>query len=143
MLVTTHSMVAMALTVTTGNPYIYVPAAVVNHPILDMLPHFGFPTEKYPKLHDQAMWPMVLTDMIAGTSLFFLVLAKTGLPFWLLFGVCFLAAWPDLFTFYQRKVNPNLAPGFLKLHERIQHESPWYFWVDLTVIAVCIFLIFF
>lgn len=141
MLVTTHTMVAMSLMATTGNPFVYVPAAIVNHPILDMIPHFGFSKAKYPKLRSQAMWPMIIMDAILGTSLFFVVLKFTHLPFWPLFGICLLAAWPDLFTLYQRKVNPKLAPKFLELHENIQNESPWFIFVELGIVILCLYLI--
>jgi len=142
MLVTTHSMVAIALTITTGNPAIYIPAAVVNHPVLDFLPHFGFPKEKYPVLRKKMLWPMTIMDAIVGTSMFFWVLNHTGLSFWLLFPICLLAGWPDLAGLYRTVFKHNFSPKFHQIHENIQHESPWYFWIDLTIIALCAWLIF-
>lgn len=143
MFVTTHTMVAMTLTAATGNPLIYLPAAAINHPLLDMVPHFGFSKQKYPGLRNKALIPMMVFDVFAGTTLFFLVLFKTGLPFWLLFLVCLLAAWPDLLILYQRFVNPKFAPKVKELHENIQTESPWFFWIELTIIGFCSYLIFY
>lgn len=141
MLVTTHTMIAMAVVVITKESAIYIPLAAVNHPLLDMVPHFGFSDKHYHELRVRLGWPLIFLDAILGTTFFFLVLNKTGLPFWLLFGICLLAGWPDLAQLYHRKVNQNFLPKLSDFHEKIQTESPWLLPLELGIIIACLTLI--
>jgi hypothetical protein len=134
-------MIAMTIAVTTNNPAIYLPLAAVNHFLLDAFPHFGFPADRYPGVRKKLTWPMVISDAIVGTSLFFFVLAKTEISFWLLFGVCFLAGWPDLLQLYRRQVNPKILPRFSKFHESIQTESPWLLILEAVTVVLCLMFI--
>lgn len=142
MLVTTHTIVAMSLAVVTKEPAIYLPLALINHPVLDMVPHFGFPEKKYRKLRVDLFWPLVVLDAIMGTTSFFIVLHKTSMPFWLLFTVCLLAGWPDLLQLYRRKVNPGFLPRLSAFHEKIQTESPWLLPVEIGIVVACLSIIF-
>lgn len=141
MLVTTHTMIAMATAIVVKDPAIYIPLAVINHPLLDMVPHFGFSDKHYKELRRDLLWPLVALDATGGTILFFVVLHKTGIPFLLLFLICLLAGWPDLAQLYHRKVKP-IFPRLSELHEKVQTESPWLLPLEVGIIAACLKVIF-
>jgi len=135
MLVTTHTLIASTVAIKTGNPWIYIPFAAVEHFLLDMLPHFG----KGPLLKRRNFQIATLLDAIAGISLFFFLVSKTGFPIYMLFFIDFLAGWPDLVWL----LDSDRSSRFAKFHKKIQKfESPAGIVVEIGINLVCLYLIF-
>jgi hypothetical protein len=133
MLVTTHTIVATTIALKTGNPWIYIPAAIINHPILDALPHFG--GKKVDKRIDFKY--EVLADAILGISFYIFFLTKTNFPPLQLFILDLIAGWPDLIHLYNRYIL------FQKYHRMIQKlESPYGIILEVTIWITCLWLLF-
>jgi hypothetical protein len=139
MLVTTHTIVATTIAIKTGNPLIYIPAAILNHPILDALPHFGNKeVEKNPYFNIA-----VSVDAVLGIGFFIFFILKTNFPPLQIFMVDLLAGWPDLVLGYNRFINLNRFVKFQALHSKIQKlESLWGAVIELSIWTICFYLIF-
>jgi hypothetical protein len=136
-LVTTHAVVASTIAIKTGNPYIYLPFAAVDHFLLDTFPHFGG------DVLEKHFRPMVVLDAFLGITLFLILARYTQFSIIILFAVCFLAGWPDLVHLYQRLINPNGVQKFQKFHSGIQKmEFPAGILIEAAVVAGCLALIF-
>lgn len=138
MFVTTHTIVATTIVLKTGNPWIYIPAAIINHPILDALPHFGSKKiEKSPYFN-----MLVFTDAIFGIGFFIFFLTQTHFPPLQLFMLDFMAGWPDLILFYNRYINPKIFVTFQKYHSLIQKlENPYGILLEIAINIFCLHLI--
>ena len=136
MLVTTHSVVAMTVAVKTGNPYIYIPFAILDHLILDQLPHYGMRSFNFERFKI-----LTILDAVAGFFLFATFVYITNWPWWLLFLLCFLAGWPDILWFFGKKKNGFLAK-FKHFHKKIQNlESQGGILLEFAIIIFCLWLI--
>jgi hypothetical protein len=139
MLVTTHTLVATAIAVKTRNPSIYIPAALINHFVLDALPHFGGGFVNETKNFKMAM----AIDALVGLSLFTIIVTSGIFPFLPLLALDLLAGWPDLLLVYNKLLKGNHFEKIQKWHAGIQKfESPWGILVDMLISGICIFLIF-
>lgn len=133
MLVTTHALVASTVAIKTGNPYLYVPFAAVDHFLLDAFPHFGGDIVK------KNFRLFALIDAIVGVTLFLILARYTKFSILILFAVCFLAGWPDLLWLTKRKKFPK----FFKFHENIQKlESFSGILIEVAIVLVCLLSIF-
>lgn len=139
MLVTTHTIVATTIAIKTGNPLIYIPAAILNHPILDALPHFGNErVDKKPYFNTA-----VAIDAVLGIGFFIFFVLKTNFPPLQIFVVDFLAGWPDLILAYNHLIDQDKFVKFQKFHAIIQKlESLWGIIVELFIWILCLYLIF-
>lgn len=143
MFVTTHAIIASTIAVKTGNPLIYIPAALLNHFVFDVFPHFGLSREEYGvRGWKKILSRLVVFDAICGTLTFFYILRVSGFSFGELFLVNLLAGWPDLLGLYQNFFNPNFWPQFKGFHDGIQRESVWGIVIELLVISFCFWLIY-
>jgi len=137
MLVTTHTIVASTIAIKTGNPYIYIPFAALDHFLLDMMPHFGG------KLVEKDFKLFTVLDAFCGITLFLILARYTQFSVLILFAVCFLAGWPDLIHLYRRLVNPRGAAKFQKFHDDIQRlEFPAGILIEGLLVLGCLLLIF-
>lgn len=133
MFVTTHAVVASTIAIKTGNPYIYIPFAAVDHFLLDMMPHFGGKTVgKNFKL-------FMALDAVCGITLFLVLARYTEFSVLILFAVCFLAGWPDLLWPTKR----TSFVKFKKFHKDIQRfEFPAGILIEMVITIGCLALIF-
>jgi hypothetical protein len=137
MLVTTHAVVASTVAIKTGNPYLYIPFAMVDHFLLDTFPHFG---GKWVK---KRFRPMVVLDVILGITLFLILARYTQFSIIILFAVCLLAGWPDLILVYRKFISPKVFPRFGKFHSDIQKfESFPGVLIEIVIVLGCLWLIF-
>lgn len=140
MFVTTHALIASTIAIKTGNPYIYLPAGIGNHFLLDMIPHFGLPKDMEEPLKSRLFTGMIFLDVLFGTLTFLLLIKLFSLnPIWL-FGLCLLAGWPDLVSLFERVAKKGWKP-LLVFHERIQPESYAGIVVELLLIAACWYIL--
>jgi hypothetical protein len=139
MLVTTHTIVATTIALKTGNPWIYIPAAIFNHPILDALPHFG--GSRVQKRIDFKY--EIIADAILGIGFYALFITKTNIMPLQLFLLDLTAGWPDLIHVYNRYIEPSKYIVFQKYHRAIQKfESPYGIILEVTIWIICLWIIF-
>ena len=137
MFVTTHAVVASTIAIKTGNPYIYIPFAALDHFLLDMMPHFGG------KIVGNNFKIFTALDAVCGITLFLILARYTEFSVLILFAVCFLAGWPDLVHLYQRVIDPKKMEKFQKFHCGIQKfEFPAGILIEIVIVAGCLALIF-
>jgi hypothetical protein len=140
MLVTTHTLIATTIAVKTKNPYIYVPAALVNHFILDSLPHFGSR-----KIADSKSKFLLATtfDAVLGISVFCAAIFYFRFPPVQLFLIDLAAGWPDLINAYQQFLNGKYFVRFQNWHANIQKfEYPLGILIEITIWLFCFYLLF-
>jgi hypothetical protein len=136
MFVTAHTLIAMTVAVETGNPWIFIPAAIVNHLILDLAPHFGPPKDWTKEQKRKNFFLLMPFDAVLGTATFFWVYLKTGFPFLPLFLICVLAGWPDLVSLVHHLDKKRFAK-FYKFHHKIQGlQRPYFLPVELAAFAL-------
>lgn len=137
MLVTTHAVVASTIAIKTGNPYIYLPFAAIDHFLLDTFPHFGG------EVIEKHFRPMVVLDAVLGIALFLILARYTQFSVIILFIVCFLAGWPDLVMSYQKITKTKRLSKFKKFHSDIQKlEFPLGLLIEIVIVLGCLALIF-
>lgn len=137
MLVTTHAVVASAVAIKTGNPYLYIPFAAADHFLLDTMPHFG---GKWVKKNFRLVTAF---DAFCGIILFLILARYTQFSVLILFAVCLLAGWPDLVMVYQKWVNPKILPKFFKFHKNIQRsEFPSGIFIEIAIVSGCLMFVF-
>lgn len=137
MLVTTHAVVASAVAIKTGNPYLYIPFAAADHFLLDTMPHFG---GKWVKKNFRLVTAF---DAFCGIILFLILARYTQFSVLVLFAVCFLAGWPDLIMLYQKLTETKKLSRFKKFHRDIQRlEFPAGIFIEIAVVSGCLWMIF-
>jgi hypothetical protein len=139
MLVTTHTIIATTIAIKTGNPWIYIPAAIINHPILDALPHFG--GKKVTRAIDFKY--EVALDAVLGITLYYFFITNTGFPPIQLFLIDLLAGWPDLAHVYNKYIDKNRFKIFQKYHRAIQKlESPFGIIIEIGIWFFCFAILY-
>lgn len=136
MLVTTHTLIATTIAVKTKNPYVYIPAALLNHFILDALPHFGSK-----KIADSKGLFLITAaiDAAMGITLFFLVVYYLHFPPVQLFLIDLAAGWPDFMNLYQVLGGGKFVARFQNWHSKIQRlETPAGIIVEVFIWIVCL-----
>ena len=137
MFVTTHTIVASTIAIKTGNPYIYLPFAAVDHFALDTVPHFGG------KWAGKNFKVLTALDATFGIGLFLILARYTKFSILILFAVCLLAGWPDLILAYQKFINPKRLKKFGEFYAGIQKsESFPGIIIEVAIVLVCLLLIF-
>jgi len=136
-LVTTHTIVASTIAIKTGNPYLYLPFAAIDHFTLDTFPHFGG------KWVDKNFKLVTALDATFGIVLFLILARYTKFSILILFAVCLLAGWPDLVMLYQKLTKTKKLPKFKKFHSGIQKlESFPGLLIEVVIVLGCLLLIF-
>lgn len=137
MLVTTHTIIASTVAIKTGNPWIYMPFAAVDHFVLDTIPHFGG------KFLDKHFRLLTVIDAIVGITLFLILARYTKFSVLILLAVCLLAGWPDLVMLYQKMTGTKKLPKFKKFHSGIQkYETSSGIVFEFAIVLFCLLLIF-
>lgn len=138
MFVTTHTVVATTIAVKTGNPYIYIPAAFLNHLVLDAFPHYGNKV-----LRNRSFFKIAaFADAIFGFGFFLFFILKLDLPIINLLIIDLMAGWPDLLLFYNKIIDEKKFVLFQKWHSQIQkYEFRGGVFIEIALIGVCLFLL--
>ncbi|MDO8507377.1 MAG: hypothetical protein Q7S53_02310 [bacterium] len=139
MLVTTHTLVASTIAIKTGNPYLYLPFAAVDHFVLDTFPHFDAPWVR------KNYYKMAAIDAFFGITIFLVLARYTKFSVLILFAVCLLAGWPDLVTLFKKLtgIKSKKVTKFINFHEDIQRlEFPAGIFIEIVIVVGCLLLIF-
>lgn len=113
MTATNHALTGAIIGLVSGNPVIALPAALLSHYILDIIPHFGNSDDK-DFIKTKFFRNLLIVDATLCVVLV-MVLATLQPQYWLLAAICaFIATSPDLALisrFYHAKKNIPYYPG--------------------------------
>ncbi len=117
-----HAITGAIIGITTGNPWIAVPAAVTSHFALDIIPHHDFGTNS---MHRPIFLKVAIADTLA-CAILVILLAISQSTNWVLASICaFLAVSPDFMWIPKYKRAKKDEPikehkGIVKFHHHIQ-----------------------
>lgn len=124
MTATNHALTGALIGLAVGSPVVAVPAALLSHYVLDMLPHYGVEGPEF--LKTRFFRNLLISDALMCVLLV-LVLAVLQPQHWLLACICaFVAASPDfsyISSFIDAKRN---KPHTFNLYNRIGMKIQWY-----------------
>jgi hypothetical protein len=145
MIATNHALTGALIGLTVHNPWVAVPAAVLSHYALDMLPHFST-EDAFRGINTTGFKGYLLADASACISLVALLFA-TQPAYWLMACICaFLAAAPDMVAIRQFIIVnkgstfvPNLYEAFSTRIQWFERISGWP--VELVWLGLASFLL--
>jgi hypothetical protein len=135
MTATNHAATGAVLALAIQNPLVALPAALLSHFLLDILPHYGVAYDKRPQHQSFGRVFAVDAVMLPITAIMLLLIADAS--WWLVFCAMFLATCPDFvwaYRYWREKNGEVLEKNrFTYWHSRIQWgERPWGWIVELV-----------
>lgn len=125
MTATNHALTGTIIGLTIASP-LALPVAFFSHYLLDMIPHFGWPTPEKENLQSNRFRNYLIVEAVV-CFLIVLLLFLTQPAGWLLAAVCaFLAAMPDLFSFNRYRNTRNGKSHVPNVYERFASRIQWF-----------------
>ncbi len=139
-----HTVTGALVGATLGNPAIALPAALLSHLVLDVIPHSGGGKDS----HKTSWFKIELAIDAALSASFLLVVALLRLPEWPLLVACgILGAAPDLwwlpYWVWELQGKPRKFDRIGQFLAKIQwYERPWGYAVEAVWLCISLYLFF-
>lgn len=134
MTATNHAVTGAVIAIALQNYWVALPAALISHFALDILPHYGYANTS------RSVPPQFLRILVTDICLVFILLIWLLVLFpsqwYLAVGGALLAMSPDVMwiPYFLSNLRGNYRPlsKLANLHKRIQWaERPWAIWIEL------------